>query len=313
LRLRFAEERFAEERIAEERVAEEIIAEEIIDPDPMSRAAVGMPGTLPCAPVTMPLISNRALALGECYQASRIPGPSEVDPEPRYAAARDDSRPAHPTARILEFPRSWMPPSPALDELAEPVSSGPRILEVPEFAPPPPALGGITIDPAPRPALERRAGIDLPLPAAPLGRRLAAAAFDALLIALSCAIFAAIFWKITIWNATAGNIAAGNIAALRPPRPQIAGVLSALAILFWSAYQYLFLVYSASTPGLRLAGLRLLRFDGRPLGRNLRRWRVLASFLSALSLAMGYLWVFLDEDALCWHDRITHTYLELKT
>ncbi len=24
---------------------------------------------------------------------------------------------------------------------------------------------------------------------------------------------------------------------------------------------------------------------------------------------MGYAWLFLDEDALCWHDRITHTYL----
>ena len=24
---------------------------------------------------------------------------------------------------------------------------------------------------------------------------------------------------------------------------------------------------------------------------------------------MGFAWVFLDEDALCWHDRITHTYL----
>ncbi len=24
---------------------------------------------------------------------------------------------------------------------------------------------------------------------------------------------------------------------------------------------------------------------------------------------MGYAWVFLDEDSLCWHDRITHTYL----
>jgi hypothetical protein len=24
---------------------------------------------------------------------------------------------------------------------------------------------------------------------------------------------------------------------------------------------------------------------------------------------MGYAWVFLDENALCWHDRITHTYL----
>ncbi len=43
--------------------------------------------------------------------------------------------------------------------------------------------------------------------------------------------------------------------------------------------------------------------------RRLRRWRVLASYLSAVSLGMGYAWVFLDEDSLCWHDRITHTYL----
>jgi hypothetical protein len=27
-------------------------------------------------------------------------------------------------------------------------------------------------------------------------------------------------------------------------------------------------------------------------------------------LGMGYLWCVLDEDALCWHDRVTHTYLE---
>jgi hypothetical protein len=58
-----------------------------------------------------------------------------------------------------------------------------------------------------------------------------------------------------------------------------------------------------------LAGLELTRFDGSPANRRLRRWRVLASYVSAISLGMGYGWVFLDEDALCWHDRITHTYL----
>ena len=40
-----------------------------------------------------------------------------------------------------------------------------------------------------------------------------------------------------------------------------------------------------------------------------RRWRVLASYLSAFSLGLGYLWSVLDEDGLCWHDRITHTHL----
>jgi len=44
----------------------------------------------------------------------------------------------------------------------------------------------------------------------------------------------------------------------------------------------------------------------------LRRWRVLASWLSGVSLGMGYAWVLLDEDGLCWHDRITHTYLAPK-
>ena len=85
-----------------------------------------------------------------------------------------------------------------------------------------------------------------------------------------------------------------------------------LSGVFWAAYQYLLLVYSGSTPGLRLVQLELARFDGSPALRRLRRWRVLASFLSAFSLGMGYAWVFLDEDALCWHDRITHTYLAPK-
>jgi hypothetical protein len=40
---------------------------------------------------------------------------------------------------------------------------------------------------------------------------------------------------------------------------------------------------------------------------------VLASFLSGLSLGIGYLWCFLDEDQLCWHDRITHTYMAPRT
>ncbi|OLE13239.1 MAG: hypothetical protein AUG89_05675 [Acidobacteria bacterium 13_1_20CM_4_56_7] len=49
-------------------------------------------------------------------------------------------------------------------------------------------------------------------------------------------------------------------------------------------------------------------FDGSSTTRSLRRWRILASYLSALSLALGYAWAFLDEDSLCWHDRITRTH-----
>jgi len=198
------------------------------------------------------------------------------------------------TAKILEFPRFWTPPSQALDALAEPVTDRPRILEAPEVAPPPPALGGITIDPILQPEVEKRPGIDIPLQSAPLARRICSAAIDTLIIASACAIFGFIFWKMT---------------AIHPPLIQTVAFNGGLLALFWFAYQYLLVVYSGSTPGLRLAKLRLARFNGTPAPRRLRRWRVLASFISAVSLGMGYAWVFLDEDALCWHDRITHTYL----
>jgi len=201
----------------------------------------------------------------------------------------------HATAKIIEFPRfAWGPPPPPSDQLAEPVSERPRILEVPEVAPPLPALGGISIEAVERPEAEKRPGIDIPLQSAPLGRRFLATLVDGTIVASSSALFGFIFWK---------------VAAVRPPLVQILGLGAAIPCLFWLAYQYLLIVYSASTPGLRIAGLELARFDGTSTTRSLRRWRVLAACLSGLSLGMGYAWVFLDEDALCWHDRITHTYL----
>jgi hypothetical protein len=204
---------------------------------------------------------------------------------------------AQVTAKIIEFPRSWTPPPPRLDELADPVFDHPRILEVPEVAPPPPALGGITIEPVQQPAVEKRPGIDIPLQAATLEQRVLSAIIDDLIIASACALFGFIFWKVT---------------AIRPPSLQIMSVLAGLYFALWAAYNYLLVVYAGTTPGLRLAGLTLLRFDDRQPPRGLRRWRVLASFLSAVSLCMGYIWVFLDEDSLCWHDRITQTYLAPK-
>lgn len=201
------------------------------------------------------------------------------------------------TAKIIEFPRSWTPPPPPLDQLAEPVTGRPRILDAPEVVPSPPALGGITIEPELQPELEKRPGIDFPLQAAPLARRILSAAIDDAIIAVASALFGFVFWKMT---------------AIRPPRFQMVGLAAGLSAAFWALYQYLLVVYSGSTPGLRLAGLELAGFDGSPVNRRLRRWRVLASYLSAVSLGMGYAWVFLDEDALCWHDRITHTYLAPK-
>jgi uncharacterized RDD family membrane protein YckC len=233
-----------------------------------------------------------------------------TEPQFREAPAEAPQQPVtapapHSGAKIIEFPRfaieksgverfNFEPPAPPPDQLAEPVGERIRILEAPEVEPPPPALGGITIAPALRLEAEKRLGIDIPLQSASLARRILASLVDGLVVAAASALSGYIFWK---------------VAAVRPPLVQMLGLAAGVPGLFWALYQYLLIVYAGRTPGWRAFGLELARFDGRPAPRSLRRWRVLASYLSAASLGMGYAWVFLDEDALCWHDRITHTYL----
>jgi uncharacterized RDD family membrane protein YckC len=259
-------------------------------------------------------MSHQALALD---RMTELPAPAEAESEPSRSGSSAESgksgtsggsaspRASH-GARIIEFPRSPefrsefrsdpAPPA-SYNELAGPVMASPRILEAPEMVPPPPALGGITIEAAEPLGVQRRPGIEVPLQAAPISRRIAAAAVDGLVIILATALFGSIFWKMT---------------AIRPPLSQILGLIAAVPCLLWGAYQYLLLVYAGTTPGLRFAELEVARFDGTVANRRLRRWRVLASYLGAVSLGMGYVWVLLDEDSLCWHDRITHTYLAPK-
>jgi len=197
------------------------------------------------------------------------------------------------TARVLEFPRPGMLPF-NRDELAEPVVVRPRIVEAPELVPAPPALGGILIGPEPEPAPERSRGVDAPLRAAPFSRRALAAALDGMLVALALASFPCVFAAFQL--ALPDGRSAAEFAAL-------------LALLLWFAFQGAFTVFSGKTPGMRAAHLTLARFDGTPVPRNLRRWRVAASVLSGISLGLGYAWCFFDEDRLSWHDRITKTHL----
>jgi RDD family len=245
--------------------------------------------TMAAEPTASANSNRQAFSLDSVAPAEEMPSfePQEyVAPPPA---------PPETTARILKFPRSltFVPPQP-LDELAEPVFDRPRILEVPETEPPPPALGGILIEPLEQPATERRPGFEVPLQSAPMSRRIAAVAIDAVIVAVALSIFSGIFFRIT---------------ATVPPFQRAAGTIAALVGIFWVAYQYLLLVYTGTTPGLKLAKLRLDQFDGSAVPRKVRRWRVLASALSGLSLGLGYTWCFLDEDELCWHDRITRTYM----
>jgi len=196
--------------------------------------------------------------------------------------------------KLIEFPRTIYTAPVWANDLAEPMLDRPRILEAPEIVPPPPALGGMTIEELARPEPERRPGIDMPLQSAPAGQRLLAGAMDGILVLAGGGLFGGIFYR---------------VAKIMPTPAQAAAFGGGLLILCWAAYQYLLVVYSGSTPGLRALRLQIRRFDGNATSRKLRRARVLCALLSTISLGLGYAWHFLDEDGLCWHERVTKTHI----
>ena len=77
----------------------------------------------------------------------------------------------------------------------------------------------------------------------------------------------------------------------------------------WSLYQYLFMMFREGTPGMDATRLVLMSFDQLPPSRRQLRARTCGAILSTLSLGLGFAWAGLDEDALCWHDRISRTCL----
>ena len=212
------------------------------------------------------------------------------------------------SAKVIEFPRSAAIPVFHPSDLADPVfdHDRPRIVEAPEILPPPPALGGMLLEPSRPETVDRRAADSPSLEAsASILRRAAAVFVDGLIQVVGLGAFAAMFVRLN------PSLNPGLHPRLTPGRDTLllAFVLVSAALLLWMAYEFLFVVYTGSTPGLRTAKLRLARFDGSPLNRRQRRWRVLASFLAAFSAGLGYLWCFVDQDGLCWHDRITRTYV----
>jgi hypothetical protein len=74
-------------------------------------------------------------------------------------------------------------------------------------------------------------------------------------------------------------------------------------------YQYLFVVYSGGTPGMQAASMELTAFGGERVSRSGRKWRALGMVFSYFPLGLGLAWALVDEDGLCWHDRISRSYL----
>lgn len=243
-------------------------------------------------------------ALAARRQQLEHPAPPDDDRNEFFGAAADiaetESWPPAPAAgdpgpatKILEFPRlpTLFDMAPTGNELADPVADKPRILYVPEEVPTAQApLADIQIDPEERPVFP---DVELPLRVAPMGQRAIAALADAFIVLAGAAIFMAVVLR--------------EVPA--PDSKLGYALVAALPAVFWAIYEYLFLVHCAATPGMQMAHLALASFDSEPIGRRLRRARALAWMLSIFPLGLGLIWALLDEDTLCWHDRITRTYL----
>jgi uncharacterized RDD family membrane protein YckC len=88
-----------------------------------------------------------------------------------------------------------------------------------------------------------------------------------------------------------------------------AAVCVATFSIVYLQYFALFTIFGGTTPGMMLRGLHVVSFSGEPPTPRQMLLRSAGYLLSAGTFFLGFLWAMWDEDALTWHDRISHTYL----
>jgi uncharacterized RDD family membrane protein YckC len=81
--------------------------------------------------------------------------------------------------------------------------------------------------------------------------------------------------------------------------------LAAIGTLYLAVFSAL----AKATPGMWYANLRIRTFDGRVPTREECVRRMGSLFLSIVPLGLGITWALFDEQHLCWHDRLSSTYL----
>jgi uncharacterized RDD family membrane protein YckC len=111
------------------------------------------------------------------------------------------------------------------------------------------------------------------------------------------------------WSRFGGTIVDGIILGIvgtiveAALKGRIGGALSLLISL---AYLTLF-VGSADgqTPGMRVAGIRVIDFDGGgSIGYRRALIRAVGGSISAIILFLGFLWMLWDKEKQCWHDKL---------
>ena len=132
------------------------------------------------------------------------------------------------------------------------------------------------------------------VPVASLEERRTAGAIDAVLLALTCVGFAALF------RSLGGQLGFAKMDAV---------IYLAVATLIYALYFFLFTTLAGATPGMQLRGLTAVRMDGSFPDTRQLLWRSFGYLLSLAALALGFFWALWDEDRFTWHDRISQTYV----
>jgi uncharacterized RDD family membrane protein YckC len=86
-----------------------------------------------------------------------------------------------------------------------------------------------------------------------------------------------------------------------------AHVFPPVALVAWIAYHIVMWMLKGATIGGIVAGIKVVRMDGRPMDFAVSLVRSLSSIFSALALLIGFFWVGWTREKRSWHDIIAGT------
>jgi uncharacterized RDD family membrane protein YckC len=133
-------------------------------------------------------------------------------------------------------------------------------------------------------------------PVASLEERRFAAAID-----VACLLFA-YGGFLALFGSLGGQFTLSKLSAA------VYGVTFAIVYLQYFA---LFTIFGGTTPGMMFRGLQVTSFTGDTPTPRQMLLRTAGYIISAGTFCLGFFWAWLDEDALTWHDRLSHTYLSM--
>jgi uncharacterized RDD family membrane protein YckC len=206
-------------------------------------------------------------------------GPLAAEPKRQLSIFEVD-----PGAISLEPEAAAVPPAAAQSAAAQPAASAWSAPEWPRLELEEQLLPDIEPQEVLAPALEM----------ASFGRRLLAVVVDGALIT----------------GAFLGAAMAAFTHMAQLPAPKILELGAIVGfVLIGLFYQLLFSTLANSTPGMKYARVSLCTFKNQSPTRLQQQGRLGAMLLSVLPAGLGLAWALFDENHLCWHDRLSQTYL----